>query len=91
MVKNAVAHFIYPLPEIGSTVVPASATFFRLRSFVKHCPDFRAAGVLLVLMQEGPAIFAAAAHRKTAGETPAPQRQFDIWNWAHIMPHDFLK
>jgi hypothetical protein len=90
-VKNAVPHFIYPLSKIGSTGVPASATFFRLRSFVKHCRDFHTACVSLVLMQEGPGIFATAAHRKTAGETPASQRQFDIWNWAHIMPQDFLK
>ena len=29
--------------------------------------------------------------RKTAGGTPAPQRQFDIWNSTLIMPQDFLK
>jgi hypothetical protein len=60
----------------------APATFFRLRLFVKRRRGFRGAGV-------SPAAFPAFTPHKPAGETPAPQQQFDIWNSAHIMPQDF--
>jgi len=70
--------------EIGRAVESAAATFIRLWPFVKHRREFRGAGV-------SPAILRCAAATKTAGETPAPQHQFDIWISAHIMPQDFWK